>query len=543
MRREFLDGHSPIQALLIQIPEGGDWVYSWQTENNVVTAVFCTHKSALELLRRYHYVLFMDCTYKTNRYGMPLMDIVGVTPINKTFFVGFGFVKDETESSYTFLLKTLQDIYRQLSLPDPRTFLIDKDQALINNIKIVFPRTDFMLCLWHVNKNILAKSRSFFRRDILAQGHDDQGSGFLESVKKMEQAFMGRWWAVVGAPTIPEMVQAWSGFYEEYNSPYNELVSYISNEWMDEDTRKRILRIHTNSYLHLGNQATSRVEGAHWCLKRDLHVSTNDLLGVIQSFERTVVNQHIKVQQQIDDEQIKKLFHHQEFLFRNLFGKIANRAIRLVTKIKEAHLPIGPGKTPIKDCTGTTKKTLGIPCIHEIQPYVSAKNALGMAQFHPFWYLTTPESLPPIDPRLLVLEPQKNRTRGRPKGAKNKPTLQEELEASTQATAMATDLETQNTSTHRIASRFEVTLQEGRGQRRGRGRPRGSTQVTTHRRAIPDNQPQQNTSAPGVNQRTSERGRARSRNSRGRGHGGRGASGGTTRIDGIPDTMINEFQL
>jgi len=36
-------------------------------------------------------------------------------------------------------------------------------------------------------------------------------------------------------------------------------------------------------------------------------------------FER---NQHINVQQQIDDEQIKKMFHHQEFLFHNIFGKI-----------------------------------------------------------------------------------------------------------------------------------------------------------------------------------------------------------------------------
>jgi hypothetical protein len=150
-----------------------------------------------------------------------------------------------------------------------------------------------------------------------------------------------------------------------------------------------------------------------------------------------------------------------------------------------------------------------------------------MAQFHPHWYLTTPESLPPIDPRLLVLEPQKNRTRGRPKGAKNKPTSQEELEASTQ-----------DTSTHRIASRH------------GRGRPRGTgrTQETTRRQIIPDNgQPQAQplvttTQAPGVNQRTSERGRARGRS--GSGGGGTGGTGGSTsRIDGIPDTMLNEFQF
>src|SRR5467141_1719345 len=49
-------------------------------------------------------------------------------------------------------------------------------------------------------------------------------------------------------------------------------------------------------HLHLGNQATSRGEAAHWCLKQDLQVSTNDLLTVIRSFERTVTNQHANLQ-------------------------------------------------------------------------------------------------------------------------------------------------------------------------------------------------------------------------------------------------------
>lgn len=547
MRREFLDGRTPIQALLTQIPEGGDWICNWETEdNNVVTAVFCTHKSALELLRRYHYVLFMDCTYKTNRYGMPMMDIVGVTPINKTFFVGFGFVKDEKEPSLTFLLRNLRDIYRNLNLPDPRTFLIDKDEALMNSIKAVFPSTDFMLCLWHVNKNILAKSRSFFRRDVLAtRGVNDPA--FLDLVKEMETAFMGRWWAVIGAPTVPEMIQTWADFRKEYSS-YNELLSYINDEWMNEDTMKRILHIHTNSYLHLGNQATSRVEGAHWCLKRDLHVSTNDLLGVVQSFERTVTNQHINLQQQIDDERIKKQPHHLDFLFRNLLGKIANHAIRLVVKIRDYYLPVGPGKAVIKDCTGTTRKTLGIPCIHEIQTYVNAKNTLGMAQFHPHWYITTLESLPPIDPRLLVLEPQRNRTRGRPKGAKNKPTSQEE--ASTQATATDTQ-SIQDSSTHREASRFEVILQEGRGRRCGRGRGRshggGRGSSSTQETIIPASQPMneqmtQPVSQLAANQTVDERGGRGGRGGRGRGgRSGRGGRGGN--MGGIPDAMLNMFQL
>jgi hypothetical protein len=60
-----------------------------------------------------------------------------------------------------------------------------------------------------------------------------------------------------------------------------------------------------------------------------------------------------------DDEQNKEQLHHQEFLFLSLFSKIAKCASRLVVEIREAYLPVRPGKTPIKDCTGTTRKTLG----------------------------------------------------------------------------------------------------------------------------------------------------------------------------------------
>jgi hypothetical protein len=75
-----------------------------------------------------------------------------------------------------------------------------------------------------------------------------------------------------------------------------------------------------------------------------------------------------------------------------------------------------------------------------------------------------------------------------------------------------------------------------------RGRPRGSkAQETTRRRTIPnDGEPQPPvTNAPEVNQRTSERGRARGRN--GSGRGGRGGS--TSRIDGILDAMCRNKRV
>ena len=41
-------------------------------------------------------VLFMDCTYKTNRFGMPLPGIVGAANTNQTFIVAAGLIRPTT---------------------------------------------------------------------------------------------------------------------------------------------------------------------------------------------------------------------------------------------------------------------------------------------------------------------------------------------------------------------------------------------------------------------------------------------------------------
>ncbi|CDM33418.1 Probable transposable element [Penicillium roqueforti FM164] len=39
-----------------------------------VSALFCTHKSSVQMLEMNPWVISMDCTYKTIRYGLPLLD-------------------------------------------------------------------------------------------------------------------------------------------------------------------------------------------------------------------------------------------------------------------------------------------------------------------------------------------------------------------------------------------------------------------------------------------------------------------------------------
>src|ERR1700740_107688 len=125
MRTRFLDGRTPIQALLTTLVEDGDWVTNYKAEDDVVSAVFCMHKLSMSMLKSHPYVLIMDTTYKTNKYKMPLLDIVGVTSLGKSFYVGFCFVSKEDTEHFTFALRCLQEVYSQLNLDYPRTILTD----------------------------------------------------------------------------------------------------------------------------------------------------------------------------------------------------------------------------------------------------------------------------------------------------------------------------------------------------------------------------------------------------------------------------------
>ena len=64
-------------------------------DEDVVRDIFWTHSDAVKLSNAYNLVFFIDSTYKTNRYWLPLLDIVGVTHIGMTFSAAFAYLEGE----------------------------------------------------------------------------------------------------------------------------------------------------------------------------------------------------------------------------------------------------------------------------------------------------------------------------------------------------------------------------------------------------------------------------------------------------------------
>jgi hypothetical protein len=83
------------------ISSAGGYTFKVKLGNNGnFKALFFSKESILVFSCRFKYVFMMDCTYKTNRFGMPLLNIVAITSTFKTFNAGFAFMSTEKEEEF-----------------------------------------------------------------------------------------------------------------------------------------------------------------------------------------------------------------------------------------------------------------------------------------------------------------------------------------------------------------------------------------------------------------------------------------------------------
>ncbi|MBW0509154.1 hypothetical protein O181_048869 [Austropuccinia psidii MF-1] len=66
-----------------------------------ITSLFFTHPLAIKLLHGFPHVIIMDCTYKANKYKIPLSTLLDSAQKIRPFLGIFFLIKDESEPSYT----------------------------------------------------------------------------------------------------------------------------------------------------------------------------------------------------------------------------------------------------------------------------------------------------------------------------------------------------------------------------------------------------------------------------------------------------------
>ncbi|EAQ90237.1 hypothetical protein CHGG_02172 [Chaetomium globosum CBS 148.51] len=277
IRRDACKGQSPIHALADQLEKEGFWSRIQFAPDGRVTAVLFAHPDSLAYLRAYPELLLLDCTYKTNKHGMPLLDMIGVDATQRSFCVAFAFLSGEAEEDYAWALEQLRSLYEQCGITPPSVILTDRCLAAMNAASNLFPSAAILLCLWHANKAVLARCQPKFPE--------------AEEWKEFNEF----WHSIIGSPTEDEYAKRLVEFQQRYTPEHLDEVGYINATWLNP-FKEKLVRAWVDQSSHFGNTATSRVEGIHALLKSYLRRSTLDLFEAWKAIRLAVLNQLSELQ-------------------------------------------------------------------------------------------------------------------------------------------------------------------------------------------------------------------------------------------------------
>jgi hypothetical protein len=384
IRRQKLGDKSSMEYLREQLIQH-QWKHEFiQDTTGHMTYLMFAHPTSIELANKYNRAFVLDCTYKTNRFKMPLLHIIGVTASNLSFTIALCFMLNEGTESYTWALRTF---FNWLSLPEGHypVLCTDRELALLGAIAIVRPLSPHLLCIWHINKNVASNTKECFTQE-----------GWVE--------FLQDWMHLINSDTVSDYEANYMTFTNKYAHSAPRALRYICDTWLTL-YRERFVRAWTSCYLHLGNAATSRVEGAHAMIKKYIGGSVGDILDVWEAIDNALSAQHNAIVAATQEDRIQTLlFARKNPLFIHLNKRVSRYALSLIydqlSLAKRA-----TSEAPIGQCANHWTRSMGLPCKHHLAALVANNNQpIPLSDIHPFW--RTDESandiayLPLLDPRM-----------------------------------------------------------------------------------------------------------------------------------------------
>lgn len=334
----------------------------------------------------------MDATYKTNRYKMPLLVITGQTGLHTTFYVAFAFIAREDEEYYSWILLQLQALYRKLQLLDPKAIITDCEAGLLPAMRNFWPTVPHLLCVWHINSNILTQCRKKF-----------------DTLEAWEKFYQG-WKDVVYASSLEEYTVAWNTMNDEYNVSHPEQMEYLFNTYINLHKRK-FVAYWTNQTLNFFTTSSSRSESGHALLKNNLNVSTGkiypilkdyhvdhmtgDLKLVVDKIDMLLINQRSNYLIAFDEAKMRLPQELRLPVFRDLISFVTPFALR---KIYHEYKALTTDFTVLPRCTNSYSTKSGLPCKHIIQERLfTPPGVIKLEDVHPHWRFIRPPLIMPTN--------------------------------------------------------------------------------------------------------------------------------------------------
>lgn len=380
IRGERLDGKTPIEALIAELKDTDKWVFDYQTSSSGrLDYLFFAHVKTIRIFQSHPDILMADCTYKTNRFKMPLLHFIGCSSIGVHFTAAFCFMPGETEPDYQWALERVALLLYEPTGRSPKVFLSDNEAACRNACATIWPGIPKLLCLWHINKNVLDKLQKYFRQ---ANGPFDLTEEEKAEQRERREVFMRLWNRVNFAHSEAEYEERWSAFKQEYRE-YTALIAYLQANQYPQ--RKEVAYAWTSQFRHYGNITTSKLESAHYQAKSSLLHNQGHLLDVVDKLENywethfreyaaKLADQYIAVYPAINAKKIKEWDD-------NLNEFITPYALKMCRE----QLNKARANEMSPTCSGRFEAVFGIPCCHDQRTWARLGQLVKPSDFDPHW--------------------------------------------------------------------------------------------------------------------------------------------------------------
>ncbi|KAK2961160.1 putative MULE transposase domain protein [Blattamonas nauphoetae] len=351
-------GRPPIQVLLDNL-EQEHWIYVVEYEpNGPLTHLFLAHPDSITRFQFAPTVVFLDATYKTNKYGMPLLHFCSRTATEDCYTVAFAFLRGEAESDISWALSQFQE---RIGFRNTFCILTDRALAQINAIHNVVPEMKIVLCRFH----LLAAVKAHFSQLVDLETLDD---------------FMTEFSNTIDQPSKTRFEAAFSELESKYKS-IPQGFEYLRKTWLPFSIH--FCKFAIDTFTHLGQYTTSPAEGLHRVLKAYILSSKSKIPSTQRCISNYVVNQENELKRKIETEIFGQPGYLRDVpILKKLLGKVSVACLRyLYTNLKaiKAH--------PEDHCDCKIHTTHQLPCRCVLSKTLRKGQKLTLLHIGRCWWL------------------------------------------------------------------------------------------------------------------------------------------------------------
>jgi hypothetical protein len=124
---------------------------------HVLDGVFYMSADMVYNFGRNSVAVVMDTTFKTNRFGWPLLIVCGVNEHGQTVVFAVAVLHHQTTEAFTWVLESMREAVAADDWAAINTVLTDGDQAMSAAISSVWPHVHHVRCIYHLEMNLRDK--------------------------------------------------------------------------------------------------------------------------------------------------------------------------------------------------------------------------------------------------------------------------------------------------------------------------------------------------------------------------------------------------